>query len=69
MEKPDLTNATYNVIKGCFGDEIYVFDYKTKGYTGFFRDFPIVVQGTTVEEAQENLWNTSYDIFKNFLDK
>ena len=54
--------------KGKLGTEIYIPDKNQKGYTAFFKDFSnIVTQGETIKEAQQNLWNTVFDILKNFL--
>jgi hypothetical protein len=55
---------------GKLGDELYVGSNKESGYTAYFRDFPqIVSQGETIKEAQQKLWNTVYDVLRNFLDK
>jgi predicted RNase H-like HicB family nuclease len=55
---------------GKLGKEIYVLDEKQGGYTAFFLEFSnIVTQGETIKEAQTNLWNTLFDVLKNFLNK
>ena len=56
------------VLKGNFGDEIYIEDPKIGGFTAFFKDFPeIASEGETIEEAQNNLWNTLYDVLKYLM--
>jgi hypothetical protein len=60
----------YKTRTGKLGKEIYVEDPKMGGYTGFFKDFPaIVTQGETIKEAQERLWNTTFDTLKYLLIK
>jgi hypothetical protein len=67
MKKLTLKRFTKH---GKLGDEIYVTSNKESGYTAYFQDFPqIVCQGETIKEAQEKLWNTVYDVLRNFLDK
>jgi len=56
------------VVEGSLGDEMYVEDPDLGGYTAFFKDFPqMVTQGETIEEAQENLWKLTYDVFQYLL--
>jgi len=62
--------GSWEAREGKFGLEIYVLDEKQGGYTAFFKDFQnIIAQGETLDEAQLNLWNTVYDVLKNFLNK
>jgi predicted RNase H-like HicB family nuclease len=56
--------------EGSLGTEIYVQDPSVGGYTAFLSDFPeIVTEGETIEEAQQNLWNTIFDVLKYYLSK
>jgi hypothetical protein len=60
--------AKYTIKTGKLGNEIYVEDPKTGGYTAYFKDFPsIISEGETIEIAQVNLWNTTYDILKSLI--
>jgi predicted RNase H-like HicB family nuclease len=55
---------------GKLGTEVYIEDEKLGGYTVYFEDFPnIVSQGETFEEAEQNLWNTLFDVLKYLLEK
>jgi hypothetical protein len=70
MKIRDFKYNKWESREGRLGPEIYVWDEKLGGYTAFFLDFSnIVTQGETIDEAQKNLWNTVYDILKNFLNK
>jgi hypothetical protein len=60
----------YTKRTGKLGSEIFVYDFKSGGYTGFFKDFSnIISQGETIKETQTNLWNTLYDVLKYFTEK
>lgn len=51
---------------GKLGRETYV--KNPNGYTAFFENFPhILSEGSTIKEAQSNLWKTIYDTLKYFI--
>jgi hypothetical protein len=55
---------------GNFGNEIYIRDFENGGFTVYFEDFPeIIAEGETIEKAQRNLWDTSFDVLKYLASK
>ena len=66
----NMNQALKNVkiLEGKFGKEIYVEDSQG-GYTAFFASIPsIVVEGKTIEDAQRNLWNATFDILRSLIN-
>ena len=67
--KPSIEGLKTSV-KGNLGNEIYVEDLNYGGFTAYFEDFPeIIAEGETKEEAQKNLWNTTFDVLKYLVSK
>lgn len=70
-KKKEDSQFIFTKLIGKLGDEIYVKDSSPLGgYTAYFNDFPgIIAQGDTIDLAQKNLWNATYDIISYVFNK
>lgn len=60
--------AIYKIINGKLGEEIYIKDEKTDGYTGYFKEFPsLLSKGNTIKETRKRLWDAAYDVLKHLI--
>ena len=66
MSSIESTKITWNpVLIEISVTPIFVKDFRSGGYTVYFKEFPnIASEGETQEEALENIKNTVFDVFK-----